>query len=77
MTDLQDLPPSAKCVLLALEYADAELTLDEIIEETRLSKSTALAGIRHLRHRDLVKRRVDIPSDARRHRYELTTLPDA
>ena len=76
MTDLQDLPPSAKLVVKVLEYADGSLTLEELAAETRLPERTVTDALVRLRSADLVERRVDVAQDARRHRYELTTLPN-
>lgn len=49
------LPPSAKCVLRELEFADAALSRGALADNTRLSYSTVCDGVRDLREAGLIE----------------------
>lgn len=68
-TDLRqyDLPPSAKLVYAALTH-DPPFTLQELVEETQLSRRTARYALERLVDHDLVDKRPSL-QDARQHRF--------
>ena len=69
-TELTDLPPSSKLVLLVLE-ADGPLTQRELAAETRLPQRTVRLAAHRLVEKGLVDRRPYFP-DARQSIYSIT-----
>lgn len=68
---LPNLPPSAKLVFKTLEYANRELTQQEIIVRSRLSARTTRYALNQLESSEIVDERINI-ADARQDLYKLS-----
>jgi DNA-binding MarR family transcriptional regulator len=67
----RDLPPSAKLVFKTLEYADGELTQQDIVVRSRLSARTARYALDRLESNEMIDKRIDL-TDARQDLYKLS-----
>lgn len=77
MTDIAEeqlykLPPSAKLIFKALEYADDPLTQQTLVEETLLPSRTVRYGLKRLASLEAIDAQISF-KDARQKQYELST----
>jgi transcription initiation factor IIE alpha subunit len=74
LTDIDDLPPSAKLVFKVLEYKGS-LTQKEIVEESMLSARTVRYALERLEELEVVTEDVYF-ADARQSLYEVDVASD-
>jgi DNA-binding MarR family transcriptional regulator len=72
--NLQDLPPSCKLVFYALRQAGEPLNVQQLAEETLLSRRTIRYALRRLSNHDIVGTRPSL-RDARTTKYLLHEIP--
>jgi len=72
ITSLEDLPPSAKLVYMALEHEEDGLTQRELATATGLHQRTTLYALDRLEEIEVLEKRPLI-EDARQTVYSLTT----